>query len=114
MHYAYRCRLHPTEAKQETLDCHRDTCRQLYNHALTEFEQIPDSAGTLNQRVRQVRDQLTDFKDWWDERIDVCSAVSQAAVIRIEGSIKALSQLKQNGYVLGASTGKHSYLRFAR
>ena len=86
----------------------------MYNRALTEFEQIPESTGTLTQRVRKVRGQLPSIKDWWDERIDVCSAVSQAAVIRIEGSIKALSQLKQNGYVLGASTGKHSYLRFAR
>jgi putative transposase len=48
MHYAYRYRLHPTESQRETLDYYRDTCRQLYNHALNEFEQIPDSAGTLN------------------------------------------------------------------
>lgn len=50
--------------QRETLDSYRDTCRQLYNHALTQFEQIPQSAGTLNQRVRQVRDQLPDLKDW--------------------------------------------------
>ena len=55
MHYAYRYHLHPTESQREMLDHHRDTCRQLYNHALSEFEQIPESAGTLNQRVRQVR-----------------------------------------------------------
>ena len=106
MHYAYRCRLNPTEAKQETLDCHRDTCRQLYNHALTEFEQIPDSAGTLNQRVRQVRDQLTDFKDWWDELTDLYLTVAQAAVVRIEQSLKALSGLKQNGYNVGSLNWK--------
>ena len=39
MHYAYRYRLHPTEAQRELLDYYRDTCRQLYNHALNEFEQ---------------------------------------------------------------------------
>ncbi len=64
MHYAHRYRLHPTEAQREKLENHRDTCRQLYNHALTKFEQIPKSAGTLNQRVRQVRDLLPDLKDW--------------------------------------------------
>jgi len=62
---------------------------QLYNHALNEFKQIPKSAGTLNQRVRQVRDQLTSLKDWWDELNDVYSTVAQAAVMRIEDSIKA-------------------------
>ena len=106
MHYAYRYRLHPTEAQRETLDSHRDTCRQLYNHALNEFEQIPDSAGTLNQRVRQVRDQLTDLKDWWDDLTDLYSTVAQAAIMRIEDSIKALSQLKQNGYNVGSLNWK--------
>jgi len=52
MHYTYRFRLDPTPEQRELLDHHRDTCRQLYNHALNEFKQIPKSAGTLNQRVR--------------------------------------------------------------
>ena len=106
MHYAYRYRLHPTDAQRETLDHHRDTCRQLYNHALNEFEQIPDSAGTLNQRVRQVRDQLPTLKDWWNELTNLYSTVAQAAVMRIEDSIKALSQLKQNGYDVGSLNWK--------
>jgi len=95
MHYAYRFRLKPTAEQRETLDYHRDTCRQLYNYALKEFNKIPDSAGTLNQRVRQVRDQLTDLKDWWDELNDLYSTVAQAAVMQIEDSIKALSELKK-------------------
>jgi Helix-turn-helix domain. len=106
MHYAYRYRLHPTESQRETLDYYRDTCRQLYNHALTEFEQIPQSAGTLNQRVRQVRDQLPALKNWWDDLTDLYSTVSQAAVMRIEDSVKALSQLKQNGYNVGSLNWK--------
>jgi len=96
----------PTPEQRELLDHHRDTCRQLYNHALNEFKQIPKSAGTLNQRVRQVRDQLTSLKDWWDELNDVYSTVAQAAVMRIEDSIKALSQLKQNGYNVGSLNWK--------
>jgi len=106
MHYTYRFRLDPTPEQRELLDHHRDTCRQLYNHALNEFKQIPKSAGTLNQRVRQVRDQLTSLKDWWDELNDVYSTVAQAAVMRIEDSIKALSQLKQNGYNVGSLNWK--------
>jgi|APHM01.1.fsa_nt_gi transposase, IS605 OrfB family, central region len=106
MHYAYRYRLHPTEAQQEKLDHHRDTCRQLYNHALTEFEKIPQSAGTLNQRVRQVRDQLPDLKSWWDNLNDLYSTVAQAAVMRIEDSIKTLSQLKENGHNVGGLNWK--------
>ncbi|ESS10811.1 MAG: transposase [uncultured archaeon A07HR60] len=106
MHYAYRYRLHPTESQQEKLDQHRDTCRQLYNHALTEFDQIPESAGTLNQRVRQVRDQLPDLKDWWDTLNDLYSTVAQATVMRIEDSVKALSQLKKNGYNVGSLNWK--------
>jgi len=62
MRYTYRFRLDPTPEQRELLDQHRDTCRQLYNHALTEFEKIPESAGTLTHRVRQVRDQLTDLE----------------------------------------------------
>ena len=106
MHYAYRYRLHPTEAQREKLDCCRDTCRQLYNHALTEFEQIPESTGTLHQRVKQVRDRLPELKDWWDDLTNLYSTVSQAAVMRIEDSIKALSQLRQNGYDVGSLNWK--------
>ena len=106
MRYAYRFRLDPTPEQRELLDHHRDTCRQLYNHALNEFEKIPESAGTLDQRVRQVRDQLTDLKGWWDDLNDLYSTVAQAAVMRIEDSIKALSQLKQSGYNVGSLNWK--------
>jgi len=106
MHYTYRFRLKPTPEQRERLDYHRDTCRQLYNHALGEFEQISDSAGALNQRVRQVRDQLTDLKEWWDELNDLYSTVAQAAVMRIEDSVKALSELKQQGYNVGSLNWK--------
>jgi Transposase and inactivated derivatives len=106
MHYTYRFRLKPTAQQRELLDDHRDTCRQLYNHALREFNKIPDSTGTLNQRVRQVRDQLTDLKSWWGELNDLYSTVAQAAVMRIEDSIKALSELKEQGYNVGSLNWK--------
>ena len=106
MHYAYRYHLHPTESQREMLDHHRDTCRQLYNHALSEFEQIPESAGTLNQRVRQVRDQLPDLKEWWDNLNDLYSTVAQTAVMRIEDAIEALSELKKKGFDVGSLNWK--------
>ena len=106
MRYTYKYRLKPTKAHREQLDFYRDTCRQIYNHALNEFNEIPESAGTLNQRVRQVRDQLPDLKDWWDDLNGLYSTVSQAAVMRIEDSVKALSQLKQNGYKVGSLNWK--------
>jgi len=106
MHYAYRFQLKPTTEQRELLDYHRDTCRQLYNHALREFNKIPESAGTLNHRVRQVRDQLTDLKDWWDELNDLYSTVAQAAVMRIEDSITALGELKDKGYNVGSLNWK--------
>jgi len=106
MHYAYRFRLKPTDQQRQQLDYHRDTCRQLYNHALREFNEIPESAGTLNQRVRKVRDQLTNLKKWWDELNDLYSTVAQAAVMRIEDSIKALSELKKKGYNVGSLNWK--------
>ena len=106
MHYTYRFRLDPTPKQRELLDHHRDTCRQLYNHALGEFQEIPKSEGTLNQRVRQVRDQLTSLKDWWDGLNDLYSTVAQAAVMRIEDSIKALSELKKKGYNVGSLNWK--------
>jgi putative transposase len=106
MRFTYRYQLKPTATQREQLDFYRDTCRQLYNHALKEFNEIPESAGTLNQRVRQVRDQLPDLKEWWDDLNDLYSTVTQAAVMRIESSIKALSQLKQNGYKVGSLNWK--------
>ena len=102
MHYAYRFRLKPTTDQRALLDKTRDICRQLYNHALKEFNTIPESEGTLNQRVRQVRDQIPDLREWWDEINQVYSTVLQAAVMRIEDSIKALSELKKRGYNVGS------------
>ena len=112
MHYAYRFRLKPTAQQLTLLDYHRDTCRQLYNHALGEFNEIPESAGTLNQRVRQVRDQLTELKDWWDDLNDLYSTVAQAAVMRIEDSIKAPSELA--GFLMLGRTSEMATLTSIR
>ncbi|WP_159904755.1 RNA-guided endonuclease InsQ/TnpB family protein [Salinirussus salinus] len=101
MNYNYRYRLKPTEDQRETLDYHRDTCRQLYNHALYRFNQIPEDEGTVNQRVRKIRDELPDLKDWWDPLTDVYSKVLQPTVMRLAKNIKALGKLKEQGYKVG-------------
>jgi putative transposase len=101
MNYNYRYRLRPTERQRETLDSHRDTCRQLYNHALYRFNQIPESEGTVKQRVRKIRDELPDLKDWWDALTDVYSKVLQPTVMRIAKNVKALGRLKEQGYNVG-------------
>ncbi|WP_129116295.1 RNA-guided endonuclease InsQ/TnpB family protein [Halegenticoccus tardaugens] len=106
MYYAYKYRLKPSDAHREELDRHRDICRQLYNHALYRFNQIPKDAGTLNQRVRSVRDELPALKVWWDGLSDVYSTVLQTTVMRIEQNIKSLGKLKQNGYGVGHLTWK--------
>ena len=101
MNYNYRYRLKPTESQRETLDYHRDTCRQLYNHALYRFNQIPESEGTVKQRVRNIRDELPDLKDWWGALTDIYSKVLQPTVMRIAKNINALGKLKQQGYTVG-------------
>jgi putative transposase len=101
MNYNYRYRLTPTESQRETLDDHRDTCRQLYNHALYRFNQIPESEGSVKQRVRTIRDELPDLKDWWDALTDVYSKVLQPTVMRIAKNINALGKLKAQGYTVG-------------
>jgi len=101
MNYNYRYRLKPTDNQFETLDYHRDTCRQLYNHALYRFNQIPESEGTVKQRVRKIRDELPDLKDWWDALTDIYSKVLQPTVMRIAKNINALGKLKQQGYNVG-------------
>ena len=101
MYYAYKYRLKPSDAHREELDRHRDICRQLYNHALYRFDQILEDAGTLNQRVRSIRDEIPSLKDWWDGLSDVYSTVLQTAVMRIEQNVKSLGGLKKNGYGVG-------------
>ncbi|MFB6149826.1 MAG: RNA-guided endonuclease InsQ/TnpB family protein, partial [Halobacteriales archaeon] len=101
MNYNYRYRLTPTESQRETLDYHRDTCRQLYNHALYRFNQIPENEGTVKQRVRKIRDELPDLKDWWDALTDVYSKVLQPTVMRIAKNVEALGKLKEQGYNVG-------------
>jgi len=106
MNYSPRFRLLPTKEQREAMDWQRNTVRQLYNHALNEFEEIPENAGTLRQRVWMVRDMLPALKDWWSDLKHVYSTVLQKAVERIRDNIENLGKLKAKGYDVGSLNWK--------
>lgn len=108
MQYSPRYRLLPDAEQREALDWTRDTVRQVYNHALREFNQIPDDVGTLRQRVWMVRDTLPAMKDWWPALNRVYSTVLQRAIERIHTNIQNLGKLKAKGYNVGSLNWKGS------
>jgi len=106
MLYSPRFRLFPTEEQRVAMDWQRDTVRQLYNHALREFNKIPEDAGTIRQRVWMVRDTIPGLKDWWPDLNKVYSTVLQKAVERIRDNINSLGELKNKGYNVGSLNWK--------
>ncbi|WP_136590499.1 RNA-guided endonuclease InsQ/TnpB family protein [Salinigranum halophilum] len=106
MKYSPRFRLFPTTEQREAMDWTRNTVRQLYNHALNDFNQIPKDAGTLRQRVWMVRDTLPALKDWWPDLKQVYSTVLQKSVERIRDNIQNLGKLKAKGYDVGSLNWK--------
>ena len=106
MMYSPRFRLFPTPEQRDAMDWQRNVVRQLYNHALREFNTIPEDAGTLRQRVWQVRDTLPALKDWWPDLNQVYSTVLQKAVERIRDNITNLGKLKATGYNVGSLNWK--------
>ncbi|WP_254532881.1 RNA-guided endonuclease InsQ/TnpB family protein [Natrinema gelatinilyticum] len=106
MEYSPRYRLFPTTTQRESLDWTRDTVRQLYNHALHEFNKIPEDGGTLRQRVWHVRDELPELKQQWTDLKQVYSTVLQKAVERIRTNITNLGTLKAKGYDVGSLNWK--------
>ncbi len=106
MEYSPKFRLFPSTAQRESLDWTRDIVRQLYNHALHEFNKIPEDEGTLRQRVWQVRDTLPQLKKQWTDLTKVYSTVLQKAVERIRTNINNLGKLKAKGYKVGSLNWK--------
>ncbi len=101
MKYSPRYRLFPTNEQRELMGQNVDIVRQLYNDRLKRFKEIPESSGTLPQRVRMVRDELPGMKDWWDDLTEVYSTVLQTAVMRIRDNKRSLQELRSNGYNAG-------------
>ncbi|ELY95692.1 transposase, IS605 OrfB family protein [Natrialba hulunbeirensis JCM 10989] len=106
MEYSPRFRLFPSTTQREGLDWTRDIVRQVYNHALHEFNKIPEGKGTLRQRVWQVRDDLPSLKQQWTDLKQVYSTVLQKAVERIRTNINNLGKLKSKGYDVGSLNWK--------
>ena len=106
MEYSPRFRLFPTTEQRASLDWTRDIVRQLYNHALHEFNKIPEDEGTLRQRVWQVRDDLPNLNQQWTDLKHVYSTVLQKAVERIRTNINNLGKLKARGYDVGSLNWK--------
>ena len=101
MKYSPRYQLFPDDQQQEQLNWTVDVVRQLYNDALKRFNDVPESDGTLNQRVRSVRDELPSMKDWWDDLNDVYSKVLQMVVKRVYDNLSTLKAQKENGRAVG-------------
>ncbi len=106
MEYSPKYRLFPSTTQRESLDWTRNIVRQTYNHALHEFNKIPEEDGTLRQRVWQVRDDLPSLKQQWTDLKQVYSTVLQKAVERIRTNINNLGKLKAKGYEVGSLNWK--------
>ncbi len=102
MDYAVKYRLFPDSQQREQLDWVRDTVRQFYNHSLHRYNRIPETEGTVKQRVTQLRDEIPDLKNWWTDLTNIYSTVHQQAVEQIATNIENLGKLKQNGYSVGS------------
>ena len=106
MDYVLKYRLFPDSHQREQLDWVRDTVRQLYNHSLHRYNRIPETEGTVKQRVTQVRDEIPDLKDWWTDLTNIYSTVLQQAVEQIATNIENLGKLTQKGYSVGSLNWK--------
>ena len=101
MLYSQCFRLFPTEQQRDAIEWRRDSVRHRYNHALREFNKIPEDAGTLRPHARMVRDILPRLNDWWPPLNHIYSTVLQKAVERIRDNVQNLGNLKIKGYDVG-------------
>ena len=107
MKYGLRYPLFPeTDSQEESLDWTRDIVRQTYNHGLYRFDQIPESEGTVKQRVTKIRDELPELKTWWTDLKQVYLKVLQTAIERIATNVTNLGKLKAKGYDVGSLNWK--------
>jgi len=96
MHYNYKYRLNPSEALEEEILYHVDTCRQLYNHVLHLLNETDDIPARY-----EVQERLPDLKSWWDDLGDVHSKVLQMVVKRVYDNLSTLKAQKENGHAVG-------------
>ena len=81
------------------------TCREVYNHALTqEYRPAPDYD---RPSYTAMQNKLPQWKQKWPEWGTVYSKCLQMAVRRIKHSENVLESLKERGFNVGGSSGKH-------
>jgi putative transposase len=101
MNYNYRYRIEPSEAIEDALERHIDTCRQLYNHFLYELNNTDEYLS-----YTAMQNMLPDLKDWWDDLSDVYSKVLQMVARRVSDNLDRLKEKKDSGYNVGMLTWK--------
>ena len=81
------------------------TCREVYNHALTqEYKPAPDYN---KPSYTAMQNKLPEWKREWPEWSDVYSKCLQMAVRRIKHSETVLGKLKERGFDVGELKWKH-------
>ena len=97
---AFQYRATPEDATTgETTWTHIQTCREVYNHALTqEYHPEPDHN---KPSYTAMQNQLPDWKHKWSEWKQVYSKCLQMAVRRIKHSESVLESLQERGFNVG-------------
>ena len=97
---AFQYRATPEDATtDETAWSHIQTCREVYNHALTqEYHPEPDHD---KPSYTAMQNKLPDWKREWSDWKQVYSKCLQMAVRRIKGSETVLESLQERGFNTG-------------
>ena len=96
MWYARRCRMLPTDAHSERMDEHRDIYRQAYNHFLHRLNHADGRPS-----ITELRDELPDLKEWWDDLRKVHSRALQRVAERLDNNLSRLKKMKDKGRKVG-------------
>jgi putative transposase len=83
---------------EEACDHHRDQHRQVYNHALHDYDQAPE--GDKPTRFDQ-NEKVKEWRNRWPQWRELSSTAMQATVRRLHHSLTSLSELKENGHSVG-------------
>jgi len=99
MDWSHRFRAYPAHTdNEEACDRHRDLHRQVYNHALHDYDAAPEDDKPTrydqNERVKGWRNR-------WPEWQELSSTAMQATVRRLHHNLSSLSSLKEKGYDVG-------------
>lgn len=98
MEPSYRYRAYVTPEQEAAALEKIDLCRQVYNHALGQYNGAPDDNKPT---YTQLQNKLPKWKRRWPAWSDVYSKCLQMAIRRIYWSLAALKELKNKGFKAG-------------